>query len=124
MQQLFRLLIFLNQSYMFRATDSAILRSAFDCIYSQKCSWGWANLSPEICRAELKRLISEKVFTSYLLLTSWYINGILLHIKAAGSKLNIDVKFFFSIRVQYNGMRCCSFYWNIFLYCVLWTNIL
>ena len=35
MQQLFRLLIFFNQSYMFRATISPILRSTlFDCIYS------------------------------------------------------------------------------------------
>ena len=35
MQQLFRLLIFLNQTYMFRATNSPILRSTlFDCTYS------------------------------------------------------------------------------------------
>jgi hypothetical protein len=33
-QQLFLLLIFLNQPYMFRATNSPILRSTFDCIYS------------------------------------------------------------------------------------------
>jgi hypothetical protein len=30
------------------------------CIYSQKMLWGWANLSPETCRTELKRLINEK----------------------------------------------------------------
>jgi hypothetical protein len=97
MQYIFRLLIFLNQPYMFRATTSPILRSTFDyiqllvqctdtatdrwrgwdvppqpcyqsaalsvhctksCIYSQKCSWGWANLSPETCRADLKRSIN------------------------------------------------------------------
>ena len=39
-------------------------------IYSQKCSWGWANLSPETCRADLKRLINEKFFASCWLLTS------------------------------------------------------
>ena len=27
----------------------------------KKCSWGWANLSPETRRAELKRLINEKL---------------------------------------------------------------
>jgi hypothetical protein len=103
MQQRFRLLIFLNQPYMFRATNSPILRSTFDgiyscwysaptllptgatvwhrsaalwvhctksCIYSQKCSWGWANMSLETCRADLKRLINEKVVASYWLLTS------------------------------------------------------
>ena len=30
----------------------------------KKCSWGWANLSPETCRAELKRLINENVVAS------------------------------------------------------------
>ena len=35
------------------------------CIYNQKeCSWGWANLLPETCRADLKRLINEKVVAS------------------------------------------------------------
>ena len=34
MQQLFLLLIFLILPSMFRATNSPILRSAFDCIYS------------------------------------------------------------------------------------------
>ena len=105
MQQLFRLLIFLNQPYMFRATNSPILRSTFDCIHSfwynaadsaadrchrntdrqqcrctvpkavytfKKCSWGWANLSSETCRAELKRLKNEKVFASCWLFTSFY----------------------------------------------------
>ena len=28
------------------------------CIYSQKCSWGWAILSPETCVADLKRSIN------------------------------------------------------------------
>ena len=27
----------------------------------KKCSWGWANSSPETCWAELKRIINEKV---------------------------------------------------------------
>jgi len=90
----FRLLIFLlikmNLFYMFRATNSPIFRSIFDCIYthsfgtmhryccrlvilspvcsnigalyqsctyiySQKCSWTWASLSPETCRADSNR---------------------------------------------------------------------
>ena len=75
------LLIFLNQLYMFRTTNSPILRSNFwlyiqllvqctdiavdwqqyRCIVPKalytvkKCSWGWASLSPETCRADLKR---------------------------------------------------------------------
>ena len=36
----------------------------------KKCSWGWANLSPEICRAELKRLIKEKFVAFCWLFTS------------------------------------------------------
>ena len=34
----------------------------------KNCSCGWANLSPETCRADLKRLINEKVvqFVGYL----------------------------------------------------------
>ena len=75
---------------MFRAKNSPILRSSFwlyiqlvvqctdtaaDTVRQQcrcivpkpvytvkKCSWGWANLSPETCRAELKRLIKEKSY--------------------------------------------------------------
>ena len=34
MQQLFRLLIFLNQPYIFRATNSPILRSTFVTVYT------------------------------------------------------------------------------------------
>ena len=113
MQQLFRLLIFLIQPYIFRATNSPILRSTFwlyiyiqllvkctdtaadrchgwdgtpfhlnrdrqQCRYIapkavytiKKCSWGWANLSPETCRAELIRSINEKVVESCWLFTS------------------------------------------------------
>ena len=43
------------------------------CIQVKKCSWGWANLSPETCRAELKRLINEKVVASFWLFTSAYL---------------------------------------------------
>jgi len=40
-------------------------------VYTVKdCSWRWANLSPETCRAELKRLINEKVVASCWLFTS------------------------------------------------------
>ena len=105
MQQRFRLLIFLIQPYMFRATNSPILRSTFwlyvqlsvkctdtvadrshrgtgrqqcrcivpKAVYTvKKCSWGWASVSPETCRAELKRLIHEKVVASCWLCTSLY----------------------------------------------------
>ena len=102
MQQLFRLLIFLNQPYVFRATKSPILRSTFFYIYSfwynaptllptggtgrqqcrciapksvytvKKCSWGWAHFSPETLRADLKRLINEKLVAACWLLTSFW----------------------------------------------------
>ena len=36
----------------------------------KKCSWGWVNLSPETCRADLKRLINVEVVASCWLLTS------------------------------------------------------
>ena len=36
----------------------------------KKCSWGWANVPPETCRADLKRLINEKIVASCWLLTS------------------------------------------------------
>ena len=47
-------------------------------LYTVKnCSSGWANLSPETCKAELKRiiqrLINEKVVASCWLLTSLYL---------------------------------------------------
>jgi hypothetical protein len=78
---------------MFLATNSPILRSTFwlyiqlwynapigssvGALYQKlhivkKCSWGWANLSPETCRADLKRLINEKVIAYCWLLTSLY----------------------------------------------------
>ena len=38
----------------------------------KKWSWGWANLSPEICRAEIKRLINEKVVAYCWLFTSLF----------------------------------------------------
>jgi len=100
MQQLFRLLIFLIQPYVFRATNSPILRSIFwlyiqllvqctgrqqcRCIVPKavhtvkKCSWGWANLSPETCRAELKRLINEKLLLLVGCLHRW--TTVILHL--------------------------------------------
>ena len=38
----------------------------------KKCSWGWTNLSPETCRADLNRLINEKVVASCWLITSLF----------------------------------------------------
>ena len=92
--QKFRLLIFEKQPYMFRVTNSPIVRRTFwlyiqllvqctdtaadRCIVQKavytvkKFFWGWANLSPGTCRADLKRLINERVFASCWLLTSLY----------------------------------------------------
>ena len=42
-------------------------------VYTVKnCAWGWANLSPETFRADLKRLINENVVASCWLFTSLY----------------------------------------------------
>ena len=117
MQQLFRLLIFLNHRNMFRATNSPILRSNFwlyvqllvqftasaadRCTVRQqrRCivpkavrtvkngSWVWANFSPETCWDDLKRLINEKVVTSCWLFTS----------------LCMSTPFFFSTTPIYTG---------------------
>ena len=95
MQQLFRLLIFLIQPYMFRATNSPILSSTFwlyiqllvqctetaadrciipKAVYTvKKCSWGWANLSPETCRAELKKINKVRVVEPCWLFTSLWL---------------------------------------------------
>ena len=103
----FRSLIFLNQPYMLRATDSPILRRTFwlyiqflvqrtdtaadrfhddtgrqqcrcvvpKAVYTvKKCSWGWANLSPETCRANLKKLINERLLHLVACLLPWYIS--------------------------------------------------
>ena len=51
------------------------LRLNWECIVPKavytvkKCSWEWANLSPETCRADLKWLIYEKGFASCWLFT-------------------------------------------------------
>ena len=112
---------FLNQPYMFQATNSPILRSTFwlyiqhllqcpdntanrchgwdgtqefhlnrgtgrqycQCIVPKavytvkKCSWGWANLSPETCRADLKRINKQKGCCCILLVV--YIVVLLMH---------------------------------------------
>ena len=42
-------------------------------VYTVKtCSWGWANMPPETCWADLKRIINEKVVASCWLFTSLY----------------------------------------------------
>jgi len=53
MQQLFSFINIFSSAYMFQATNSSILRSTFWLYTVKKCSWGWANLSPETCRPEL-----------------------------------------------------------------------
>jgi len=54
----FRLLIILNQLYMVWTTKSSIHWSTFWLYIKSKCSWGWASVSPETCRADLKRPIN------------------------------------------------------------------
>ena len=71
----FLLLIYLNLLYMLRATNSPIFRNTFwlyiqllvqctdiaaeICICNKRCSWRWASLSPETCRADSNRSIKE-----------------------------------------------------------------
>ena len=77
------LLIYLNLLYMFQATNLPIFMSTCDCIcsfgsmhryccrlltrlrwnciYSQKCSWRWASLSPETCTADSNRSIKRSI---------------------------------------------------------------
>ena len=57
----------LNRRHQWAAVSVHCTKS---CRYSQKCSWGWENLSPETCRADLIRLINEEVVASCWLLTS------------------------------------------------------
>ena len=104
----FSLIIFWNQPYMFRATNSSILRSTFLTVYTafgimhrhcwrpvprgtgrqqyrcivpkavytvKKCSWGWANLLPETCRADFKRLIKRLLTKKLLLLVGWLVTS-------------------------------------------------
>ena len=95
------LLIYLNLLHMFRLTNSPIFRSTFDCIYSfgtmhryccrpvttlspvgsnivalyqsQKCSWRWAKLSPETCRADSNRSIKRSINENCCILLVAYI---------------------------------------------------
>jgi hypothetical protein len=76
MQQLFRLLIFFKAALHVSGDKFAHPREhfltvcpAFGTMHRDCCrtvpqlrwnSWGWAKLSPETCRAELKRLINGK----------------------------------------------------------------
>jgi len=95
------LLIYLNLRYMFRATNSPIFRSTFDCIYrfgtmhrrccwpvgsnigalyqnciySKKCSWRWASLSPETCSADWNRSIKRSINENCCILLVAYIVG-------------------------------------------------
>ena len=134
MQQLFRLINFLNQPYLFRATNSPILRCTF-WLYTQllvqcadtatdrchrgtgrqqcrcivpkavytvkKFSWGWANLSPETCRADLKWLINEKVVASCWLLTS--LKNTSLECFSVHSRRSVGVNVLMSVFETCNG---------------------
>ena len=43
------------------------------CIYSQKCSWRWASLSPATCRADSNRSIKRSINENYCILLVAYI---------------------------------------------------
>ena len=79
---------------MFRATNSPIIRSTFDriysfgtmhwycsnigalyqsCIYSQKCSWWWASFSPKTCTADSNRSIERSISENCCILLVAYI---------------------------------------------------
>jgi len=49
------------------------------CIYSQKCSWGWASLSPETCRADSDRAIKRPTTRIYCILLVAYIVVLMMH---------------------------------------------
>ena len=100
------LLIYLNLLYMFRATNSPIFRSTFWLIHSQKvlymfratnspifrstfwlyvqskstvkkCSWRWASLSPETCRADSNRSIKRSINGIFCILLVAYIDALM-----------------------------------------------
>ena len=131
----FRLLIFLNQLYMFRATNSPILRSTFwlniqllvqctdivagrqkyrcivpKAVYTvKKCSWGWSSLSPETCRADSKRSING---ICCILLVA-YIVVLTVH---GLTNIKYNYLFMFFIHVAWRWLFCgaetCSCSWN------------
>ena len=84
MQQRFHSLIFFNsaphvsddkfahpEEHFYNAPVGSIVPKG---VYTVKnCSWGWANLSPETCRAELKWLINEKFVACCWLFTSLFL---------------------------------------------------
>jgi hypothetical protein len=95
------LLIYLNLLCMFPATNSPIIRSTLDCIYtfgtihryccnisalyqtciySLKCSWWWAILSPETCRADSNRSIKRSINEKCCILLVAYIIVLIMHI--------------------------------------------
>ena len=43
------------------------------CVYSQKCSWRWASLSPETCRAVSNRSIKRSIKENFCILLAAYI---------------------------------------------------
>ena len=99
------LLVFLNQLYMFRATNSPTFRSTF-WLYIQflvqrtdiaagrqqyrrvvpktvyrvkKCSWRWASLSPETCTADLKIPIKRSINGICCILLVAYVFVLMMH---------------------------------------------
>ena len=46
------------------------------CIYSQKCSWRWASLSPETCRADSNESIKRSINENYCILLVAYLVGL------------------------------------------------
>ena len=139
-------LVFINifkSPYMFRAKNSPILRSNF-CLYIQllvllhctgrqqyrctvpnavytdkKRSWGWANLSPETCRAGFKTLINEKIccilLVTYVVIASSCLS-VCLSVPPHGTTLFLLDEFSYNIYIWVfceNLLRKFMFYQNL-----------
>ena len=50
-----------------------------NCIYSQKCSWRWASLSPETCRADSNRPIKMSINENVCIMLVAYIAVLMIH---------------------------------------------
>jgi hypothetical protein len=59
-----------NQAYMFRATNSSILRSTFDCICSfwynlplTRLRWNWSSISTRVTGRQCRCIVTKAVYT-------------------------------------------------------------
>jgi hypothetical protein len=50
-----------------------------DTVNTVKCSWWWAETSPETCRANLNIWLAVHHSITFLLLPTWYTNFLFIH---------------------------------------------